>query len=391
MLRRVPKFQAALPSLAFAYFALGTAALAVVGLALPVSRDLHVPAAQTGLLVSVLALTFAPAALLVQGFFGHWPRKRLLLAGLGLLALGLLAGALAPSFAVLLLSRVPVAVGAAMVGPVASATATQLVGPERQPQALAVVFAGFGLSSVLGVPLASLLAPALGWRGTLVALAVLAALAALLIARLVPSVPGGSRLTPALLRRALDTSGVRPALLATLLQIGAPFVVYGVTGSYLAERFGSSPAAVSATLLAFGAAGLVGNALAGRLAGSLGQARTLAASLVGATLVAAALLVLPRDPLVGGLVFAALSLFTQMFQTPQQARLIRLDPTQRGLMLALNASVVYLGISLGSWLGSALLPALGAQPLTALSLAMLLVALAASSAVPRPVAQARPA
>lgn len=391
MIRRVPKLQPALLSLALAYFALGTAALAVVGLALPVSGDFHVPASRTGLLVSVFALTFAPAALLAQGLFGHWPRRRLLLAGLGLLAFGLLAGALAPSFALLLLSRVPVAVGAAMIGPVASATATQLVPPERQPQALAVVFAGFSFSSVLGVPLASLLAPALGWRGTLVALAGLAGLAALLLARLVPPVPGGSRLTPALLRRALAVGGVRPALLATLLQIGAPFVVYGVTGSYLAGRFGSSPAAISATLLAFGVAGLVGNALAGRLAGTLGQARTLAVSVIGAALGAAALLVLPRDPLVGGLVFASLSLFTQMFQTPQQARLIGLDPAQRGLMLALNASVVYLGISLGSWLGSALLPALGAQPLTGLSLAMLLVALAASAAVSRPVLRPRPA
>ncbi|UBV44894.1 MFS transporter (plasmid) [Deinococcus taeanensis] len=383
MLRGVPKPAPALFTLALAYFTLGTAALSVVGLSLPISHTFHIPAVQTGLLVTAFALTFAVAALLVQSAAGHWPRKRLLLTGLAVLATGLIAGAFAPSFPALLLTRALVAVGAAMIGPVASATGSQLVEPNQQPQALATVFAGFSFSSVLGVPLAAALGPVLGWRGTLLALAALAALTALLIARLVPAVPGGSRVTPALYRRALLSPGVRPALGASLLQLAAVFVVYGVTSSYLADRFGSAGPWISLTLLAFGMAGIVGNSVAGPLTARYGHARTLTLSLTGSILVAVALLTLPHTPAAGAAAFAAMSLFGQMFQAPQQARLIHLNPSERGLMLALNSSVVYLGISFGSWLGSALLPGLGAQPLAWLTLALGLLAAAASHAARR--------
>ncbi|SMB96952.1 MFS transporter [Deinococcus hopiensis] len=384
MQRSVVEMRAALLVLALAYFVVGTSALAVVGLSLPISQTFHIPPDRTGLLVTAFALTFAASALLAQSFFGHWPRKLLLHTGLGLLTVGLIAGALAPTFTALLLSRLMVAIGAAMIGPVVSATASQLVAPHHQAQALATVFAGFSVSSVLGVPLASVLGPTLGWRGTLLALAVMAAVSAMLIHRLVPHVLGGSRVTLTLYRRALTTSGVRPALLTTLLQIGAPMVVYGVAASYLAQRFGSTPPWISVTLLGFGLAGITGNTLAGLLTTRYGFTPTLITSLSGGTLAVLALLLLPETPLNGVVAFAALSLFAQMFQTPQQARLIHLNPTERGLMLALNASVVYLGISVGSGFGSTLLPQIGAQPLAWLPLAMLLIALVANAAVPVP-------
>lgn len=393
MNRHLPNPLPALLVLALAYFTLGTAALAVIGLSLPISQTFHRTPSDTGLLVTVFALTFAAAALLTQSLFGHWPRKRLLTLGLTLLALGLTVGALTPTFEALLLTRVLVAIGAAMIGPVASATASQLADPTRQAQALATVFAGFTFSSVLGVPLASLLGPILGWRGTLLALAALAVLVALLVHTIVPAVAGGARVTSELYRRTLATPGVRPALLGTLTQIAAPFVVYGVAASYLAARFGSTPAWISATLLAFGVAGVLGNSLAGLLTARSTFHRTLDVSLIGGTIVALALFALPSTPSVGLLAFAAMSLFAQMFQTPQQARLIHLGPQQRGLMLALNASVVYLGISLGSALGSTLLPHLGARPLALLSLALMLVALVASrrvSSARRPIPPADP-
>ncbi|WP_052352021.1 MFS transporter [Deinococcus pimensis] len=378
MSRPPPNPLPALLVLALAYFTLGTAALAVIGLSLPIGHTFDVTPARTGLLVTVFALTFAAAALLTQSLAGHWPRRRLLLTGLTLLTLGLIAGALAPTFAALLLTRVLVAVGAAMIGPAASATASQLAPPERQAQALALVFTGFTFSSVLGVPLAALLGPALGWRGTLLALAGVAVLTALLVRRLVPHLPGGARVTPAVYGQALTTPGVRPALLATLLQIAAPFAVYGVAASYLTQRFGSTPAWISTTLLAFGVAGVIGNTLAGLVTARRGFTRTLNLSLIGATVVFVGLFALPGLPWPGVIAFAAMSLFTQMFQTPQQARLIHLGPQVRALMLALNASVVYLGISVGSALGSTLLPHLGARPLALIPLALILVALIAS-------------
>lgn len=376
--------QLALLGLALAYFIIGTASLSVVGLGTLIGQDLNVTPAQTGLLVTAFALTFAVCALLAQSLLGHWPRKTLILGGVILLVVGLALGSVAPSFGALLLTRVLSAVGASVVGPVASATGSLLVPQDERPRALATVFTGFTLASVLGVPLASALGPVLGWRGMLLSVAVLALLAAALLWRLVPSVEAGQRVTAGAYRQAFAVRGVGPALFTTLFQMGAPFLLLAVIGVYLGTRFQSSGAWISATLLAFGVAGVLGNALVSVLSRRLNSQRILQLSLVGSALSVALLLIAPAQAWLGLLLFAVWSFFANLFSAPQQARLIALNERSRGLMLALNASVLYLGISVGSWLGSVLLPVIGVRWLALPALGMVLITLVLNRPVHAP-------
>ena len=64
-----------------------------------------------------------------------------------------------------------------------------------------------------------------------------------------------------------------------------------------------------------------------------------------------------------------------MFQAPQQKRLVTIDPAARGLLLSLNSSALYLGMSLGAFLSGVVLRAFGAGALPVGSL--LLMGLAA--------------
>ena len=98
-------------------------------------------------------------------------------------------------------------------------------------------------------------------------------------------------------------------------------------------------------------------------------------SLGGSALSVALLLIAPAQPWLGLLLFAVWSFFINLFMAPQQARLIALNEANRGLMLALNASILYLGISVGSWLGSVLLPIIGMTWLALPALGMVLVTL----------------
>ncbi|MFB9994959.1 MFS transporter [Deinococcus oregonensis] len=361
-------------ALAFTFFTVGVASLSVVGLGRWVSHDLHILPSQTGLLVTAFALIYAVAALLVQSLFGHWPRHRLLVTGLTVMSLGLLMSAGAASFAPLMIARAVTAIGAAMVGPVVTATGSLLVPPKQQGQALATVFGGFTIASVLGAPLASVLAPSIGWRGVFVALAGVGLLAAALIIRVLPPIAPGQRVTVSTYRQVLTIRGVRSTLLVTLLQIAALFTVYAVAGSYLSGRFGSSAQWISATLLGFGLGGVLGNALSNVTVMRFGSHKTLLFTLLASAVLVALLLIAPNLPWMGLTVFFLWSAFANMFQAPQQARLIGLHPAGRGLMLALNASILYLGISLGSWLGSGLLPRLGAAHLAWPALLLLVLA-----------------
>jgi DHA1 family inner membrane transport protein len=112
------------------------------------------------------------------------------------------------------------------------------------------------------------------------------------------------------------------------------------------------------------------------LADSIGADRTVAYSMAGLALTFVGLIVAP-----GGLVsmFALLAVWAVtgiMFQAPQQKRLVSIDPAARGLLLSLNSSALYLGMSLGAFLAGVVLRSFGAGALPIGSL--LLVGLAAA-------------
>ncbi|GAA2462137.1 MFS transporter [Streptomyces mauvecolor] len=374
----------ALLALSLGYFSLGTISLAVVGLNGPIGDDLHVAPARVGFLVTVFALTFALFAPAAPILLRRWNRKRVLLLGIGLLTVGAALGALAPNYGFLAVTRVVGAMGAAVFGPGASAAGSLIVPPERRQRALATVFAGMTAAAVLGVPLASFLGGSLGWRPAMLGVAALSALGCLLVAVYVPEIPSGEPPTIKAYRDTLRTPAALSTVSTTLLFMAAQFTVYGIAGAYLKDRFGASSGLISVTLLAFGVIGVLGNASSPRIAEKLGGSRTITIAVAGLAAGFVLLLVAPHsEP--GLVVFAIWAFFSQMYQAPQQARLVDLLPTQPGLILAMNAAALYLGMSLGSFIGSALLPGMGAGPIPAVALVILAVAALAHASSARKV------
>ena len=367
----------ALWALALGYFSFGTSSLAVVGLSAPISKDLHVTQAQVGLLVTVFAAAFALTAPLAPVVLGRLGRKTVLLTGLAVMAAGGLGAALAPNYGVLCVARVLTALGGAAFGPSASVAGSVLVSEERRARALATVFAGMTAATVLGVPLSTSLGNSLGWRWATVGISALTLLALALIAALVPVLERGEATTLRAFGPVARTPGVLPAISTTLTFMAAQFTVYGVAGAYLTDRFHATADQVALALMVFGIAGVAGNAVAGRVFERLGGPATIAVALAGFGTAFAALLILPPGFPAALAALAWWAAFSQLFQAPQQARLVALVPAQRGLGLALNASALYLGMSLGSLLGSTLLPSLGAAWLPAAGLVPLAAAAAA--------------
>ena len=145
---------------------MGTGTLAVIGTLPVIASSLSLGRGAIAMLVSILSITFAICAPLLQMVVGHWPRRRLILAGLTLMAVGSFGTALAPNYPMLVAARVITGVGAAAIGPVASALGASLVPLQKQGHALAVVFSGMTIASVVGVPLSAWLGSTIGWRPT---------------------------------------------------------------------------------------------------------------------------------------------------------------------------------------------------------------------------------
>ena len=376
--------------LAFANFAVGMGAFVVIGVLSPVASDFAVSKAEAGWLMTTYAIVYAVASPVLAATTGRMDRARVLVTGLVVLALGAALAALAPSYAVLLVARTLMAAGGALITPVAMAVGAASVEPPQRGKALATIYTGFTLAQVLGIPAGAWLGYAFGWRWAFGILAGFALIAAAVLYRQVPrglaAAPNSLKILGSLLAAA------RPmwAVMFTVFFLSALFVLYTYIAPFLEARHGLGRTGVTAMLLVFGLAGVLGNAIGGFLTDRIGSVRTLAALCV-AQIVLMPFLTLTYLPLIAtGVAIALWSLSSWSVHVPQQARLAALDPQHAPVLLALHAGGLYVGGSVGSAIGGLALERWGVDALGPTGAVFAVLALASLAIVARLPGAARP-
>ncbi|WP_149196106.1 MFS transporter [Luteimonas suaedae] len=347
-----PRTPAALYALTAGAFGIGVTEFVIMGLLLEVGTDLGVSLSAAGLLISGYALGVVVGAPLMTVLTGRWPQRTTLLALMAIFTLGNLACALAPSYGLLMAARVLTAFAHGTFFGVGSVVATGLVPPERRASAIAIMFTGLTVATVLGVPLGTWLGQALGWRATFFAVTAIGVIALAVLARYLPraAVPPGPGDWRADLR-ALARGPVLLGLLTTVLGFGGMFVVFTYIAPILTRVTGFSEAAVSPILLVFGGGLVVGNLVGGRLAD-----RRLGPAVLGTLLLLAGVLGLMTFALhdrwltvvfVGLLGAAAFATVPPL----QMWVLSRAEGAGQSLASSFNIGAFNLGNALGAWLG----------------------------------------
>ena len=248
------------------------------------SRGLGVPlTAVTSLLVAnqvtgVLSPAFGPLS-------DRWGYRRMMLAGLAMLAAGMLAGGFLPVYSVVLLALFLAGLGKSIFDPALHAYVGQRVPYQRRGLAIGLVEFAWAGSSLVGIPLAGLLIDRLGWRSPFFALGSLGLLSAAVLAALIPSdhrQPQDTEGTTSLRQAWRQLSRERAALGA----LGFGFLIsaandnlFVVYGAWLEESFGLSIVALGMATLVIGAAELLGEGLTASIADRLGLKRAIMASL----------------------------------------------------------------------------------------------------------------
>jgi DHA1 family inner membrane transport protein len=345
--------------LALGTFAVGTSGYVVAGLLPALTGELGVSAPAAAQLVTAFAVAYAIGSPLFAALTGRWERRRLLVAALAVTALGNALAALAPGYLPLFGARMVTAIGAAVFTPAASAVAAELSPPERRGRAVALVFGGLTIATILGVPLGSLLSQYLGFRSVfaLVAVFSLAGVAAVRWALPAVAAPPPVRFAE---RFTVARDGrVLAMLSATILGCLAAFTVYTFVAPVLAATAGVHGTTVSLLLFCYGLGGAIGNVLGGRATDRWGSRTPLLVIFSAITVVLALLPVVAT-----GVAGAAVALFcwglaTWSINPPIQHRLIELAPRTAGLLLSLNASAIYLGVGLSGVVGSVVLSSAG--------------------------------
>lgn len=323
------------------------------------SRSLGVPL--TGV-TSLIAVNQATGVLSpVFGPLGdRWGYRMMMLAGLGMLAVGMLAGGLLPVYGAILLALFLVGLGKSLYDPALQSYIGERVPYQRRGLAIGVVEFSWAGSALVGIPLVGLLIARLGWRSPFIVLGGLALLSVVVLAYLIPRDD----------RRSLDaknTLGFREAwrrlsreraalgaLGFSLLIAAANDNLFVIYGAWLESSFGLSVLALGAATMVIGLAELLGEGLTASFADRLGLKRALFTGLV---LTASSFILLPfmgrTLPLaLAGLfvtfltfeftVVTGISLFTEVL------------PGARATMMSSNVAAMSVGRMIGALIGGAI-------------------------------------
>lgn len=344
------------PVLAAASFATSTQSFVYAGLLNEMSHDLGIAVSQVGQLGTAFSLAYGLSAIPLAALCARVPRRRLMTTALAAMSLLNLGMALAPSFGMLIGLRVLCGMAAALIVPSASAAAVVLAPPELRSRALALVIGGTTAAFLLGIPLGSVAGATFGWHGAFGLTTVLCAASALAIRLVLPEVPGEGRAggNLAVLRR----SGVPPSIGLGYFCFTAAFAISAYIGPAVNAVSGLSGGAVGLMQALSGVASILGLPLGTRLYEKQGihSAWLAPAAIICAqSLQGALLLGLLQGTwfavILQGLALLASSTAIFAIMPIVQSRLITLVPDARSVVLAANASGVYLGQASGAAVG----------------------------------------
>jgi DHA1 family purine base/nucleoside efflux pump-like MFS transporter len=355
--------------LAAGAFAVGTSAYVVSGVLPSVSSELHVSLTAAGQLATAFALSYAVGAPLLASLTGRWERRTLLIAALLMAALGNVIAAVATNYPVLIVGRVVAAFGAAAYTPAATLFATGFLPPAERGRAVAVVFGGLTFALVLGVPAGSLLEGSLGYRGVFALIAAVAVVVAVAVRAALPRVDAPPAVSLRERFAGAADRRVQIVLAMTVLGVLATMSVYIYVVPLLDKTADLTGGVVGVLLLIYGLGAVLGNWVGGRATDRYGSLRTLTVTMIGFIVVVATFDVTAVT--VGGAAVALFvwSGFTWAFNPPVQNLLLELG-SGGGLLLALNASAIYLGAGLSGIAGGVVIDLLGVQALPPLGAAL---------------------
>ncbi|MET0162716.1 MAG: MFS transporter, partial [Microbacteriaceae bacterium] len=374
--------------IAGAIFVSVTSEFLPAGLLPEIAADLDVSESRVGVLVTAFAATVVVATAPLTALTRRLPRKPLLVGAMLIGAVGNALAAFAPSYEVLLGSRILAGLSYGLFWALVMGAVARVVAPEQLARAVAVALGGGTTAFVLGIPLGTALGTAVGWRTAFVVIAAAILLLGVLVAVLLPhleqdpAAPAGER-TP--IWRAGGVRSVLLLCLVVIVSMGAHYVFYTYIASYAIEVGGFDERSVSLLLFAYGAAGALG--LLG--VGVLGDRHPRVAVVGGMLLAASAVALLVVFPGVPWLLVAVLVVWGfALGGVPAmlQSTVLRVaSPRIRDLSSAVYSSSFNFAIGGGALLGAGILDVhglVGLVPVAAFGLALGAVIAAASGRRP---------
>lgn len=323
-------------------------------------QDLALSITGMGLVPTLTQAGYALGILFLLPLGDRYDRRTLILLKSVSLAALLLACSFTGQLHSLLLVSLLMGMAATMAQDIVPAAA--ILAPEgKQGKTVGTVMTGLLLGILLSRTISGLVGEAYGWREMYQLAAVSIAVIAVLMWTMLPRFTVHSTLSyPALMLSMAQLWRRYPALRRAALAQGFLSVAFSAFWSTLAVMLSDHYHMGSAMAGAFGVAGAAGALaapMAGHLADKVGAERVTQFGALLVTLSFALMFLLPALPVQGQLLLIALSaigfdLGLQSSLVAHQNLVYSLEPQARGRLNALLFTMVFIGMALGSVLGS---------------------------------------
>ena len=367
---------AAMFAIGFTVFATVTSEFLPTGMLPSMSKDLNVSTSQIGFLVSVWAATVVLTAIPLSLTTRRFSRKALLITSVILFTASNVMATLAPSYDVLLVSRIVGGLGNGMFWMIATGYVTTMLPSKWRSRGFLFISAGANLAFVLGLPLGSALAAIYDWRFGFVIMTIMTVGASASLFFLLTPVPNPhtensgdkhstvrDRSFPMVL---LCVSGV-------FLVVGGGNMFYPYIAPFLIDIANFTPLTVAVPLAAYGIGGTIGIIVAERLGR---RPENLSRNIAMAILYMASMMVI-LDLVASSQILAivAVALWSLGFSVTEplfgQYIMELASPRLRDFAGAMRTTAWNLGIGSGSFIGGVLLVPLGIGSLPYLGAAVL--------------------
>ncbi|HEY8808218.1 MAG TPA: MFS transporter [Candidatus Limnocylindria bacterium] len=317
------------------------------------AREFGITTGTAGLVVAAYGAPGIAVALVAGPYSDRIGRKPFLVVGPLVMGIATLAAAAAPTFGLIIAARIASGIGASVLFPNINATIADIFPFRERGRAIATAIGMNTMASVVGVPIAGIVAEATSWRVSVALVGVLAIIAAGVLFARMPNAQGTNRESKV---RALYALILRDR--SAVAAIGSSFLgalFWFTWATYLVVYFqrtfdlGQGPASTVALTLGLGV--LIGSQIGGRLGDRIGHRRIVG----GSVLISGFLLLLQTNlplPLAATAVLnLALSAVIGARFATNNALMSEQVPEARGTMLALSAGVASVAIVVGALVG----------------------------------------
>lgn len=316
-----------------------------------IAADLHVSSHTVSLIPTATQLGFASGIVLLLPLGDRMDRRALILRQLVGLTIALLAAALAPNAAALIVASAAVGMGACIAQQIIP-FAAELAPPQARGQVVGTVMSGLLLGILLGRVLSGAVARYAGWRAMFFVAAGIAVLMGVMLALVLPRSRPQVRVSYAgLLASLLALIRDQPALRrATIVQSGL-FAGFTAFWSVLALKLEAPPLELGSDIAGLfglvGAAGVMVASLAGRIVDRRGPRGVIGGCVLTA---AASFVVFAVWPTVPGLIVGLIMLDIGMqgSQIANQSVIYALQPEARGRINTVFMTGMFVAGAIGS-------------------------------------------